>query len=522
MPILIGCGGGEAGEANRLTIAVPEDEGPINIFAGVSDPLTYLVYDKLLAPSPYVDEPQPWLAESVERVDPSTWEVTVRDGVTWHDGELFTAEDVKFTLDYFLEAPTGRWPHHINEVPHVDQVEVVDDATLRMSCAYPCPDLGPITLADIPILPQHIWEEVGDPNTYTELPMGTGPYRLVGYSTEQGYRFEANEDYFAGEPLVGELIMPVIEDPSATFTALGSGEIDGAARTVPPELLTEFENAQGIEVATTDALQLVEMRLNFGNPPLEVPEFRRALSLAIDREELLERVLLGQGRPGTQGHPHPDSPWTNPENGQPYEPEEARRVLDELGFIDGDGDGFRETPEGDPLEFAIAVAGTEPTEIRAAGLVSDQLADIGIEATVEAMDPGTLRDSFDSPDLDLFLYTPSTHSVADPTQFIMSHRSGTRWDLPEVPYPEMEALIEEWMQTTTVEDRTEVLFEMQELFNNQPTSIVLYSPEEHRVYRPEAYDEWVESPGFGIMHKWSFLPEEVRNEANAVAREIEE
>lgn len=520
--LVFGCGaegGNESSDqASRLRVALPTDEGPVNIFAGASEPMTGLVYDKLMAPSPYAEDPQPWLVESVEAVDPSTWEVKVREGVKWHDGEPFTAEDVKFTFEYFIEAPTGTFTHHISEVPHVDEVEIIDEATLRLNCAYPCPFLGSVTLPFLPIIPQHIWEDVpGDQAaTYNELPVGTGPYKLVDYGPEKGYRFEANEEYFAGEPLVDELIMPVIQDPTATFTALRSGELDAAARTVPPELLDEFEDSQAIEVVTTDPLQFDELRLNYEREPFDNPRFRQALSLAVDRQALVDTILLGQGRPGTQGYPHPDSPWTNPDIEQPFDPDESRRILDDLDFTDGDGDGIRENGAGEPLEFTIKVAGNEPTQVRAAELIAEQFAGVGVALDVRTLDPASMTALFDSRDFDIALGTITAHGVADPTQFIMSHRSGYLWDLPEVPYPEMEALIDEWMQTTTIEERTEVSFEMQALFNEQPTSIVLYYPEENLAYRPEAYNRWAESPGYGILHKWSFLPEEVADEANAV------
>ncbi len=515
-----GCGAEERsdGSASELRVAVPTDVGPLNIFASHEEALTELVYDKLLSPSPYVEEPRPWLAKSIEKIDPGTWEVRVRDGIEWHDGEPFTAEDVKFTFDYFRETPTSRWTHHVSEVPEVDKVEVVDDATVRFECANPCPDLGPITLADLPIIPKHIWEEVegSEAATVTDLPVGTGPYRLADYGTEKGYSFEANKNYFAGKPLVDRLTMPVIEDPSSTFTALRAGEIDAAARTVPPELLKEFDNSRDIDVATTNPLQFLELRLNYEREPFDVPEFRRALSLAVDRQALVDTILLGQGRPGTQGYPHPDSPWTNPDNEQPYDPDQSRRILDELDFTDGDGDGVRETPGGDPLEFTIKVTGTEPTDVRAAELVAEQFAEVGVRVKVQTLDAGTIDGLFESRDFDISIGTITAHGVADPTQFIMSHRSGYLWKLPDVPYPEMEALVEEWMQSTTIEERTEVSFEMQELFNSQPTALVLYYPEEHWAYRPEAHDKWAESPGYGIVHKWSLLPEEVRQEANAV------
>lgn len=116
------------------------------------------------------------------------------------------------------------------------------------------------------------------------------------------------------------------------------------------------------------------------------------------------------------------------------------------------------------------------------------------------------------------------HGVADPTQFVQSHHSapgaGYLWRL-DLPYPEWDAPFEEWEQTTTLKDRTGVSFEMQELFNSRLTAIPLYYPDKNWTFRPDAYTDWEESSGFGIVHKWSFLPEEVRNEANVVAREIE-
>ncbi len=506
--------------ADKLTIALARDWGPLNLFVGADEKLAELVYDKLLAPNPHVEEPQPWLAEEVSRVDPSTWEVKVRDGVTWHDGKPLTANDVRFTFEYMKQAPTGRWTHHVSDIPAVDKVETIDTNRVRFTCAFACPDLGAITLADLPIIPQHLWEGLTEPRKVTSLPVGTGPYRLVEYNPTSGYRFEANEDYFAGAPVVDELVMPVIPDPSSAFTALRSGEIDAAARGLPPELLDEFSKASGVKVVNTSPLQFVEMRMNYGRSPLDVPEFRRALSRAIDRKQLLATVVLGQGRAATKGYPHPDSPWTKPGLSTPSDAAEARRLLDDLGFADRDGNGTRERVDGSPLAFTIKVTGSEPTHVRAAELVAEDLGKVGIKAGVERIDAGSIANLFQSRDFDLSVGEIGPHGVADPTQFIMSHRSGYLWQAPKLPYPEWDALFEEWKATTNVEVRTAVLFRMQELFNKQPTSIPLFYPDEHWAFRPGSYDGWVETPGYGIVHKWSLLPDEVSRKAGAVKREF--
>jgi peptide/nickel transport system substrate-binding protein len=510
-------GDGAGEQVERLTVAVPEDVGPLNIFASHEEPLTELVYDKLLAPSPYVAEPQPWLASDVRQVDASTWEVDLRDGVTWHDGEAFTADDVVFTFEFFKAAPTGRWTHHVSDIPTVETVEAVDEGTVRFTCAFACPFFGSVTLADLPIIPEHVWSQVSpdEVREVTDLPVGTGPYRLVAYDPATGYRFEAYEDHFAGEPLVDELIMPVIEDPSTTFTALRTGEIDATSRQVAPELVDQFAASSDLEMITTQPLQFPELRLNYERAPFDQPELRRAISRALDRNELVETVFLGQGRPADKGYPHPDSAWANPELSTPSDPSQARALLDELGFTDSDGDGVREGPDG-PLSYTVYADGGEPTHVRAAQLVAEHLQEVGIDARAEGLDAGSLSDLLESRDYDVYVSNITAHGAADPTQFIMSHRSGYLWRAPDIPYPEWDALHEEWKATTTIEERTAKLFEMQALFNRQPTSIPLRYPDQHFAYRPEAYDGWVESPGYGIVHKWSLLPREVARDANAI------
>jgi peptide/nickel transport system substrate-binding protein len=114
------------------------------------------------------------------------------------------------------------------------------------------------------------------------LPIGTGPYKLVELRSDQLYRFEANASYFMGRPLVDELVMPIITDPNAAFTALRTGEIDVAIRDVPPELRDEFSRLPGIKTIRTNPLAVMELRMNsrwFDRPGSEVSPDGRSPSL---------------------------------------------------------------------------------------------------------------------------------------------------------------------------------------------------------------------------------------------------
>ncbi|MFE4501079.1 ABC transporter substrate-binding protein [Rhodococcus sp. NPDC056743] len=504
--------------ATTLTIATDKDSGPLNIFAGQTDQMTEMIYDKLLAPSPYVDDPQPWLATSVDQVSATTWEVKLRDDVTWHDGEAFTADDVVFSFHYMHSAPTGRFTHHVNDTPSISTVEATADGGVRFVCDYACPELGTVTLADLPVLPEHIWSSV-DPakaKEVTALPVGTGPYKLVEYSPTSGYRFEANADYFAGTPTVDEIVMPVIADSSATFTALRSGQIDATTRALTPELITEFENSADISVIKTSPLRYPELKLNFLEAPFSDAQFRTALNQSVDRDQLLEIVGLGQGRPATQGYVHPDAPYANPTE-SPYDVDGAKKILDGMGYVDKDGDGIRENAAGEKLAFTIHVDGGLSPDVRAAELLTEDFGKVGVETSVVAVDTGTLSDIATKKTYDMYITMNSPHAVADSTQFIMSHRSGNIWKSPSIAYPEFDALYDKWKLTETNEARLAVLDEIQDLYNRQPTTIGLYYPDEYFGVRSDTFGGWVETPGYGIVHKWSFLPREISASVNAIA-----
>lgn len=505
--------------ASRLTIAQSEDSGPMNIFKGLSDPMAGLIYDKLLAPSPYVADPQPWLATDVRQMSPTTWQVDLRDDVKWHDGEAFTADDVVFSFHFLHQAPTGRFTHHVNDTPSVSTITKVGDSTVEFVCDYACPELGTVTLADLPVLPEHVWSAV-DPDKakeVTDYPIGTGPYKLVDYNSVTGYKLEANQDYFAGKPTVDELVMPIIGDASATFTALRSGQIDAADRPLTPELVDQFTASSEIGVIRTSPLAYPELKLNYTEAPFSEPKMRSALSLAVNRDQILETVGLGRGRPGTQGYVHPDAPFADPDASTPYDPDTAKKTLDGLGFVDTDGDGVRENPAGEKLAFTIVVDGGNAAHVRAAELLAEDFGAVGIDATVRGLDAGTLSDASSAKTFDMLLTTNSPHAVGDSTQFIMSHRSGNLWNSPSLPYPEFDALYAKWKVTETNDDRTAALIEVQKLFNRQPTAIALYYPDEYWGYRADVFDGWVETPGYGIVHKWSFLPADVVESANAAA-----
>ncbi|GEK34886.1 ABC transporter substrate-binding protein [Kurthia sibirica] len=524
--LLIGCGKAvdqttdvstNASVAKELTVGIPNDFGPINLYTESEDWINEMVYDKLMASSPYIEKPIPWLAEKVTKENDTTWTVVVRDGIKWQDNQKFTAEDVKFTYEYYRDGAQNRYTHHVNEVPSIKAIDIAKDGkTLTFTCEYACPQLDTITFADLPILPEHIWKGVENPRKVTELAIGTGPYKLTEYKAGDHYTLQANTDYFKGEPTVSKINLPIISDSTAMFNALKTGEIDISKRTVPTELESSLLSSD-FKLAKVSALSIVQLGMNFTKEPFADETFRAALSNAINQDALVKTV--GSGVSGVEGYPHKDSPWTNPTNKQPFDQNAAITAFDKLGYKDLDGDSFRENQAGKKVTFKLIVASNEPIYVRVAELIKKQLADVGFDVHVKAEEPTTFAADSNDKNYDLYVSLIGPHGAADPDQFIMSNRSGYLWT-KDLSYPAMDSLQKEWEATSTAEARKAVSFKLQTLYNAQPTAISLYYPEAVYAYNAKKYDGYVETLGFGIINKYSFLSRAVQKEVSTTTPDL--
>ena len=148
--------------------------------------------------------PQNWLADSIEvSEDATVYTVELVEGVTWHDGEPLTADDVVFTYEYFPANPAAsRFARDLNSV---ESVEATDELTVEITLGAPNPSFPLQALADVPIIPEHVWSKVDDPEKFRgrQAVMSTGPYHLKEHDPgAKSYLYEANEDYFLGTPVV--------------------------------------------------------------------------------------------------------------------------------------------------------------------------------------------------------------------------------------------------------------------------------------------------------------------------------
>ena len=501
--------------AEELTLAMWSGAGNVTTYTignSWNDWVLWLVFDKLREPSPYVGKAEDWLATSVTQIsdDARVWEIKLRDGVKWHDGTDFTAEDVAFTFEYYREGPANRWTHHASAVPRMVGIEVIDRLTVRLTSEMPMPNFDRVTAADLPIIQKAQWQGVEDPRSFTDLGIGTGPYRIVDYKADQFYKFEANENYWRGAPLVKRLNLVMIKDPQTMFTALKTGEVDGAARPVPPELVLQWKNDDDLELVSSPTLWGAWLDINVSRKPFDDRDLRNAVTLAVNPEPLLERVMLGQGKSGKHGWPHVDSFWTKPDLSAPHDPEKAKAILDKRGYVDTDGDGFRETPDGKPMSWSLKVASNQPLFLRAGEMLVEQFAAVGIKTRVETIDPGSMSALWRTREFDLRIADITPHGIADQDMLIILYRGDKK---REMIFDEEKAeIVQRWHEADSREKRLQVSYELQEYQTRYPTRVMLWYPETVFAYRWQSYDNYAPSAGYGVFHKYSFLPDTLRGD----------
>jgi peptide/nickel transport system substrate-binding protein len=520
---------GQAGP-RTVRVAIKGNENNITPFTvgfganPATNDIQHLVYDSLFWSQVKAD-PEPWLAEKAESSDGGKlWTVTLRDGVTWQDGVPFTADDVAFSYDYYKKqaGSSGRYAHHVSDTPAFDRSEVVDPRTIRLFFSVPAPQFKIMPGADLPIIAKHVFEGVADPGkATTNLPVGTGPFRLVEIVPDQRYKLEANKNYFKGKPRIDELDLVIIKDPGGAFTALRTGDVDMVERNVPAELVDQLKATNGIGLAEGTRFESIQLSFNARKKPLDDPKLRKAMSMGMNLDEIVKTVLLGRGRPGRDTYLHPDSPWAVKDGGHQFDPAAANKMLDDAGYTAKDGDGVRKTPDGQRLEFSVLVNSFEPLELRSTQLLATQMQTLGVKYNVESLDPATLRNRRNPvagspiPPYDAYVGNIESHAHVDPDALYYFFHSpkksptdkekGFGASITGYTNPAFDALVE---QATTADSATRrrLLSEAQAMLARDIPQQVLWYPDGIWAYRTAAYDGWVNDFGQGIFTKRSFLP----------------
>lgn len=281
---------------------------------------------------------QPWIVTGWENVDPTTWRLEVRQGVTFHDGTPMTAEDVAYSI---LRAATHPRSEMRGGVGGVAEANVIDEATVEVVTEAPDP-LLPEHLDYVRVVPKGLVEEMGD-EAFAENPVGTGPYRFVEWLAEDHLTLEAYDGYWGDAPAFRNVRLEVIPNGATRVAALLSGEVDIAV-TVLPQDLPRVERSDVAYVSQAPGLRVIYLAMDDvrqDTPGMSVPNpflddrVRRAVFHAIDMDLITGRIMGGAATPASQFYA-PFNEGYDPELERfAYDPERARELLAEAGYEDG-------------------------------------------------------------------------------------------------------------------------------------------------------------------------------------------
>ncbi|HVS20300.1 MAG TPA: ABC transporter substrate-binding protein [Pyrinomonadaceae bacterium] len=333
----------------------------------------------------------PELASKIDRSeDGLTFTFTLRDGVTFHDGRPFTSADAKYTLDTVLASTFAKAASFFegsgaNKRAYINSVEAPDARTLVIRLNKQWTGLLP-NLVPIAMIPKDSYE------SQKTHPLGTGPFKFKSYDqSQQVVDMETNAKYWDGPPQITALRARVISDSNALQAELQSGRVDIAPlpTSLSPDAIKSLGENRNLTVHQFAGSNLNLLTFNTKEAPLNSVKVRQAIAYAINRESMIKDLVLGQGK--IAHSILPEESWAYAQ-GQTYhyDPEMAKKLLDEAGFRDPDGDG-PQMRWVKPLLFRIS--GSSASARQYASVIQNYLKEVGIPVSIETSELGVLLDS---------------------------------------------------------------------------------------------------------------------------------
>ena len=479
-------------QVERVRFPLPADDPGLTPYTfEVNYPLVALVYDTLA----WRDEdgvPRPWLAESIRRQDDGlTVRIELRDGARWHDGRPVTARDVAFTFRHVAERPHPRFTPQVRDIR---SVAAIDRDTVLIHLRRPSLGLLDQPLADVPILPRHLWSdlpagEIAPPG----LPVGSGPYRLVRHERRRAYELAAVEDYFRGRPTVGRIEIPIVRQAHQMAEALTAGRADAILAGPAADDL----RGPGVDAIAGVSYAGTLLMLNVAEPPFDRLAVRRAVARALD----LERIARAAGgasttdgvAPADRGYVSPDSPWAPDAPLHEFDAAAARVAFAEQGI---------------PPRTVLAPAGN-PVALEAGRHVVAALRRAGgrarlLERSAEAIGRAVGQDGSD-PDFQAAILGAPALASYDPAFLGALFGSREPLNLSGYRSAAFDRLAARLSAASSEPSRRQVADALlRRLARDLPVVPLVYA-QAGFAHRPAVFDGWVFVRGTGILDKQSFL-----------------
>lgn len=417
--------------------------------SGMSHVVIEQVYSTLMALDPDAN-PYPELAESFEAsADGLEYTFKLRPGVTFHNGDELTAEDVKFSFDRLRAKDSGY--SYGAQVETIASVNVVDKLTVKFKLSKRTgPFLTYMAFPGSSIVPKKLVESGHDLN---EKPVGSGPFKFVSYEPRSAIKFERNSNYFqAGKPYFDAMEYRIISDVTALTDAMMSGEVDFSNEIPPKDWATVSANGD-LAAQAVQGSRYYWLLPNNQNKPLDNPKVRQAIGLALDRNALVAGAFFGQATP-ILGGVVPEWNWGFAKIKffkEGADVEGAKKLLAEAGFPDG-------------FETTMTMASSFPAMMAMAPIIQANLAAVGIKAKIGTMEIPRYWDEVWGPSKFDITTMYWVSPLADPDDFVTNnYKCGMAINVQKSCSKEMDALLEEAKTGATLDERKASYKKMQEL-----------------------------------------------------------
>lgn len=452
-----GSGGGTAGGyKNTLTWAQGADVTSLDPHQGKETPAVQVntqIFDTLVTVDPETNEVVPQIAESWEQTDDQTYVFKIREGIKFHDGSDLTAEDVKFSLD---RARNSAAVSYI--VNFIEEVTVDDDHTVTVKTTAPyAPTLRNLAIPFAAIVPKAVVE--ADENAFIQNPVGSGPYKFVEWNHGDHVTLKAFDDYYAGKPETENLIMKVIPETSQRTIALETGEVD-LAYDLAVNDIPKVNSDDKLTVYEIPSLTCWYVSMNMNKKPFDNPKVREAMSMAIDRQTIIDTINAGSGQtadaiiaPAVFGYYSTGV--------KEYNPTKAKELLAEAGYPNGFSTTLWVNDNQSRIEMCQAMQA--------------MLLEVGVQCNLEVLEFGSFISRTTAGDHDLAYFGWTTSSGdADYSYYSLEHstQQGAAGNRSFLADPDIDKLIEEARSNTNEEERKELYKELaiklDEINNNIP------------------------------------------------------
>lgn len=384
----------------------------------------------------------PSLAESWDISDDGLeYTFHLRQGVKFHNGNDFTAEDVAYTFHRMLTVEGGVNTEFIDQIKGADEllagetdtlegVEVVDDYTIKVTLKEPFAGfLASISSPGVSIYDSEATEAAGDQfGMDPAVTVGTGPFEFSSWSFNNQLVLTRNEDYWKGASGLPGVVIKIIPDTETQSMMFESGELDILDLDYAADSADRFTETYPDQIVQGPRVGIVYFTMNFNKEPFQDVRVRKAVQMSIDRQAILDALYGGRGQVEQGIFPHGLIGFNPDQEEIKYDPEAAKALLAEAGYADGfDMEIAADSSASDTMTMALEI-------------VSDQLAEVGIRAEIKNYDESTWLETRKSGELGSFMSTWSA-DYNDPDNFIYTffgNEEKTR--IRSINYPDTEVM----------------------------------------------------------------------------------